>query len=92
MGSGFFRNRELGPAVGSNSTIGRSAQNDPVSTFLFGKPASYTPTAGPYAGMAPTLAASQRGYATQPNGQAGNVATPGNSAQLQAVFGPKGGY
>lgn len=93
MGSNFFRGRELGPVSGlaPNSTVGKAILNDPVSNFLFGKRQQVLPTAGPYAGIAPTLGAAQRGYALTPSGQAAGTLQPGNSAQLDATFG-KGGY
>ena len=89
MGSNFFRGRELGPVSGlaPNSTVGRAMINDPVSNFLFGKQRQVNATAGPYAGMAPSLAAANGGYALTPNGQAGTTAQPGQSAQLKATFG-----
>lgn len=87
MGSAFMSGRELGPVAGNGqSTIGRAMVNDPVSTFLFGKPKYVMPTAGPYAGATPSLAAAQGGYAL--NSQ-GGMAAPGTgtSPQLQATFG-----
>lgn len=89
MGSNFFRGRELGPvgAMSPNSTFGRAVNNDPVSNFLFGKQRQVLPTAGPYAGYAPSLAAANGGYATQANGAAATTAQPGQSAQLRATFG-----
>lgn len=80
MGTAFFQGNQ-------SSTGGRTIVNDPIHSFVFGRPAQVLPTAGPYAGVSPTLAMAQRGYATQANGQAGNAATPGRSAQLDAVFG-----
>lgn len=72
---------------GSQSTLGKAIMNDPIHNFLFGgKPAYVMPTAGPYAGVAPTLAGAQSGYALNSQGQ---VAAPGTgtSPQLQATFG-----
>lgn len=72
---------------GSQSTLGKAIMNDPVHNFLFGgKPAYVMPTAGPYAGVAPSLAGAQGGYALNSQGQ---VAAPGagTSPQLQATFG-----
>lgn len=87
-GSDLVRGRELGPiaALAPNSTIGKAMLNDPVSKLLFGSPKYVMPTAGPYAGATPSLAAAQGGYAL--NGQ-GQMAAPGTgtSPQLQATFG-----
>jgi hypothetical protein len=86
--SDLVRGREFGPiaALAPNSTIGKAMLNDPVSNFLFGKPKYVMPTAGPYAGIAPSLAGAQSGYALDSKGQ---PAAPGagTSAQLNATFG-----
>lgn len=87
-GSDLVRGRELGPiaALAPNSTIGKAMLNDPVSSFLFGKPKYVMPTAGPYAGVAPTLAGAQSGYALNNAGQPAAPGT-GTSPQLNATFG-----
>ncbi len=80
MGTAFFQGQQ-------NSTGGRAIVNDPIHSFIFGRPAQVNATAGPYAGVAPSLGMAQRGYALTPSGQPGGGMTPGNSAQLAATFG-----
>lgn len=97
MGSSFFSpSRALDPAggvyqaagsPGSGSTVGKSIMNDPVHNFLFGgKPQAIPATAGPYAGIAPTLAGAQGGYGLS-NGNPIGTGGGGSSPQLQATFG-----
>lgn len=88
MGS-FFSGRELGPisAVAPNSGLGKAANNDPVSNFLFGSAPKYVmPTAGPWAGQAPSLAAANSGYGLNATGNP-SLGGGGQSAQLGATFG-----
>jgi hypothetical protein len=84
MGSGFFGGSRAG-SIGGNS-VNNDIMNDPIHQFLFGKQPSSNAVAGPYAGITPTLAAANNGYALQ-GGQPGNAVNPGNSAQLAATFG-----
>lgn len=88
MGSSFFSGNRTGSIGGSS--LNNAVMNDPIHKFLFGTN-NVQATAGPYAGVAPTLASAQRGYALTPNGQAAGTLQPGNSAQLDATFG-KGNY
>lgn len=85
MGSEFLSGRELGPIAGNgNGTVGRAMVNDPVSKFLFGAPKYVMPTAGPWAGVTPSLAAANSGYGTT-NGNP-QLNGGGQSAQLNATF------
>lgn len=86
MGSAFLKGRELGPLAGNgNSTVGRAMVNDPVSKFLFGAPKYVTPTAGPWAGVAPSLAAANSGYGLNATGNP-QLNGGGVSPQLSATF------
>lgn len=86
MGS-FFGGSRAGSIGGSS--LNNDVMNDPIHKFIFGNQPQLNATAGPYAGIAPSLAMAQRGYAVQ-NGQPGNAVNPGTSAQLQATFGTPG--
>lgn len=79
---GTFFNRSTAGSIG-NSSLNRSVINDPIHQFIFGRQPKVLPTAGPYAGATPTLAAAARGYATGPQGQAAPLT--GQSAQLQGL-------
>lgn len=79
---GSFFSRGTAGSIG-NSSLNRSVINDPIHKFIFGHQPQINATAGPYAGIAPTLAAAQRGYATGPAGQAAPL--NGTSAQLQGL-------
>lgn len=72
---------------GGQSTIGKAIMNDPVHNFLFGgKPAYVMPTAGPWAGQAPSLAAANSGYGLNATGNP-SLGGGGTSPQLAATFG-----
>jgi hypothetical protein len=85
MGSGFFGGSRAGSIGGSS--LNNDVMNDPIHQFLFGKQPENPATAGPYAGITPTLAMAQRGYALTPSGGVANATTPGSSPQLAATFG-----
>lgn len=76
----FFSGSRTG-SIGNNS-VNTAVMNDPIHKALFGNP-QFHATAGPYAGVAPTLAAAQRGYATGPQGQAAPLT--GTSQQLAGL-------
>src|ERR1700722_10657742 len=81
MGS-FFSGSRAGSIGGSS--LNNDVMNDPIHKFIFGSQPEILPTAGPYAGQAPSLAAANGGYALN---SAGQPSLAGRSAQLQATFG-----
>ena len=89
MGSGFFGGSRAGSIGGSS--LNNDVINDPIHQFIFGKQPENPATAGPYAGMTPTLAQAQGGYALTPTRMPGTAVAPGNSAQLAATFGAGAG-